>query len=114
MRANGKRISRYPPYGYRFNGQGWIEDEREQRAVAIMRQLRAEGLSLRQISAELERQGHHNRRGRRLSAQMIFNVLNGPESLHRRELSTLDDDHAGTSGSVGSFRLGRLGTSESP
>ena len=50
MRSNGRRISRYPPYGYRFNGQGWIEDEREQRAVAIMRQLRAEGLSLRQIS----------------------------------------------------------------
>ncbi len=75
MRSNGRRISRHPPYGYRFNGQGWIEDEREQRAISLMRRLRADGLSLRQIAAELERQGHHNRRGHRLSAQTIANVL---------------------------------------
>ncbi|MEE8153512.1 MAG: recombinase family protein [Phycisphaerales bacterium] len=75
MRSNGRRISRHAPYGYRLNGQGWIEDEREQKAVQAMRTLRAEGLSLRQIVAELERQGHHNRSGRRLSAQTIANVL---------------------------------------
>jgi len=75
MRANGKRISRHAPYGYRFNGQGWIEDEHEQRAISLMRQLRADGLSLRQIAAELDQRGHHNRRGRRLSAQTIANVL---------------------------------------
>ena len=76
MRSNGRRISRHAPYGYRFNGQGWVEDEREQKAVQVMRTLRAEGLSLRQIAAELDRQGHHNRSGRRLSAQTIANVLN--------------------------------------
>ncbi len=75
MRSNGRRISRHAPYGYRLNGQGWIEDEREQKAVQAMRTLRAEGLSLRQIVAELELQGHHNRSGRRLSAQTIANVL---------------------------------------
>ncbi len=75
MRSNGRRISRHPPYGYRFNGQGWVEDEREQRAVAIMRHLRTDGLSLRKIATELERQGHHSRSGRRLSAQTIANVL---------------------------------------
>ncbi len=75
MRSNGRRISRHAPYGYRLNGQGWIEDEREQEAVQVMRTLRAEDLSLRQIAAELERQGHHNRSGRRLSAQTIANVL---------------------------------------
>ncbi len=76
MRSNGRRISRHAPYGYTLNGQGWIEDEREQKAVQVMRTLRAEGLSLRQIAAELDRQGHHNRSGRRLSAQTIANVLN--------------------------------------
>ncbi len=75
MRSNGRRISRHAPYGYRLNGQGRIEDEREQKAVQVMRTLRAEGLSLRQIAAELDRQGHHNRSGRRLSAQTIANVL---------------------------------------
>lgn len=75
MRSNGRRISRHAPYGYRLNGQGWIEDEREQEAVQVMRTLRTEGLSLRQIAAELECQGHHSRSGRRLSAQTIANVL---------------------------------------
>ena len=75
MRSNGRRISRHAPYGYRFNGQGWVEDEQEQRAVRLMRQLRADGLSLRRIAAELEQQGHHNRQGQRLSAQTIANVL---------------------------------------
>ena len=75
MRSNGRRISRHAPYGYRLNGQGWIEDEREQRAISLMRQLRADGLSLRQIAGELDQQGHHNRRGRCLSAQTIANVL---------------------------------------
>ncbi len=75
MRSNGRRISRHAPYGYRFTGQGWIEDEHEQRAISLMRQLRADGLSLRRIAAELDQRGHHNRRGRRLSAQTIANVL---------------------------------------
>ncbi len=75
MRSNGRRISRHAPYGYRLNDQGWIEDDREQRAISLMRQLRADRLSLRQIAAELDQQGHHNRRGHRLSAQTIANVL---------------------------------------
>ena len=75
MRSNGRRISRHAPYGYRLNSQGWVEDEREQEAVQVMRSLRADGQSLRQIAAELQRQGHHSRNGRRLSAQTIANVL---------------------------------------
>ena len=75
MRSNGRRISRHAPYGYRLNGTGWVEDEDEQRAVVIMRRLRTTGLSLRQIAAELDQQGHHNRRGGRLSAKTIANVL---------------------------------------
>ena len=75
MRSKGKRISRYAPYGYRLNSQGWIEDEHEQRAIALMRQLRHDGLSLRRIARELESQGFHNRRKGRLSPQTIANVL---------------------------------------
>lgn len=75
MRANGQRVSRHPLFGYRFNGKDWIEDAREQRAISLMRQLRADGLSLRRIAADLERHGHHNRRRQRLSAQTIANVL---------------------------------------
>ena len=76
MRANGKRVSRHAPYGYRLNGQGWVEDGDEQRAVVIMRQLRRDGLTLRQIGAELHRLGYLSRVGRQISAQTIANVLN--------------------------------------
>ncbi|MCH8824325.1 MAG: recombinase family protein [Planctomycetes bacterium] len=75
MRSNGKRISRYAPYGYKLNGSGWIEDKHEQQAVQVMRELRDEGLSLRKIAAQLEKQGYYNRSGGRLSAQTIANVL---------------------------------------
>lgn len=75
MRSKGKRISRHAPFGYRLNGQGWIEDEHEQQAIALMRQLRHDGLSLRRIARELENQGFHNRRKARLSPQTIANVL---------------------------------------
>ncbi len=75
MRSNGRRISRHAPYGYRLNGQGWISDEHEQQAICIMRRLRDEGLSLRQITERLQTQGFTNRTGKRLSPQLIANVL---------------------------------------
>ena len=75
MRSNGKRISRHAPYGYQLNRNGWIEDEKEQKAVQAIHQLRQDGLSLRAIGAELKRQGYYNRRGGVLSAQTIANVL---------------------------------------
>ncbi len=75
MRSNGRRISRHAPYGYRLNGQGWVEDDREQQAISVMRGLRADGLSLRRIARELQAQGFTNRTGKRLSPQLIANVL---------------------------------------
>ena len=75
MRSNGRRISRHAPYGYRFNGQGWVEDEQEQRAIRLMRQLRSNGLSLRRIAQELLTHGFTNRRGGQLSPQTVANVL---------------------------------------
>ncbi len=75
MRSNGRRISRHVPYGYRLNGQGWIEDDREQEAIRLMRQLRAKGSSLRRIAERLQTQGFTSRAGKRLSPQLIANVL---------------------------------------
>ncbi len=75
MRSNGRRISRHAPYGYRLNGHGWIEDEREQEAICLMRRLRTEGLSLRRVAERLQTQGFTSRTGKRLSPQLIANVL---------------------------------------
>ena len=75
MRSNGRRISRHAPFGYRLNGQGWIEDEQEQQAISLMRQLRAKRISLRRIAEKLQTEGFTSRTGKRLSPQLIAKVL---------------------------------------
>ena len=52
-----------------------FEDEAEQQAISLMRQLRADGLSLRRIAERLQTQGFTNRIDKRLSPQLIANVL---------------------------------------
>ena len=76
LRANGKRVSRFAPFGYRFNGDGECEQEpRETEAVELIRQLRGEGLTFNRIGGELASRGFHARNGQRLSAKVIRSVL---------------------------------------
>ncbi len=76
MRAQGKRISRFAPFGYRGDGNGcWVKDDHEHEACCHIVALRADGLSLRQIGAALEDRGYLSRSGRRLSPKVIANVL---------------------------------------
>jgi DNA invertase Pin-like site-specific DNA recombinase len=76
MRANGQRVSRFPPYGFRQNGDDrWEEDPNEQQAVRLILQLRDQGMSLRKIGAQLEVRGFLNRNGRRLGASVIRGVI---------------------------------------
>ena len=44
-------------------------------SIRLMRQLRAKGSSLRRIAEELQAKGFTNRAGKRLSPQLIANVL---------------------------------------
>ncbi len=76
MRANGQRISRFAPFGYRQNGDDhWEEDPNEQQAVRLILQLRDQGSSLRKIGAQLESQGFLNRRGRRLGISVVRSII---------------------------------------
>ena len=78
LKAQGKRVSRFAPFGYRSDGNGaWTEDAAEQRTIGLIVTLRREGLSLRKIGAELERRGVLSRAASRLSPQLIGKVLNG-------------------------------------
>ena len=63
-------------YGYRVGHDGQlVEDEGEQATLAAIRELRAAGLSLRAVAAELEARGMVNRNGARF----------GPSTLARLE-----------------------------
>jgi DNA invertase Pin-like site-specific DNA recombinase len=52
-----------PPLGKRAEGKELVPDEREQAAIARMRELHSRGRSLRQIVAALEEEGHQTKRG---------------------------------------------------
>jgi len=57
-KAQGRRVGAVP-YGYSLaaDGKHLVENEAEQNNIRLMRELRSEGLSLRQIAAELESRG---------------------------------------------------------
>lgn len=56
--AQGKRMSRYLPYGYRLEHDQLVPDAGEREVIAQVCSLKAEGFSLRQIGVLLEKQGH--------------------------------------------------------
>ncbi len=75
--AEGRFIGGIPRFGYvALNGE-LVEDEREQTTVARVRQLDAEGLSLRQIAERLEQEGLRPKRGERWHPVQISRVLDG-------------------------------------
>jgi DNA invertase Pin-like site-specific DNA recombinase len=68
------------PLGFRAVRQGdaparLVRDERETEALALIRELRAGGLSLRQIARELEARGINTRGGSKWSAEAVNRAL---------------------------------------
>lgn len=82
LRAKGRRVSRFAPYGYRFDPDcHLVPDPKEQIAVSEISRLRAEGLSLRGISETLAAQGVLARNGRPFAAMTLARlVTNRPVS----------------------------------
>jgi len=75
-RARGERVGEVP-YGYRLAADGvhLVEHESEQHVIEGVRELRAAGLSLRAIAAELAKRGLLNRRGRPFAHQSVAKIL---------------------------------------
>jgi site-specific DNA recombinase len=65
IRKSGRKTGGSVPYGYRLaaDGRSLVREEREQRALALLRALKADGLSLRSIGARLEAAGYGPRSG---------------------------------------------------
>lgn len=64
-----------PAFGYRAQEGVLVPNDREQVALTRMRELRAEGLSLRQIADVLHAEGHRSKRGGRWHPQTVARVL---------------------------------------
>jgi DNA invertase Pin-like site-specific DNA recombinase len=75
-RSRGERISGHAPYGWDFGADGHlVENAREQRIIARMRQLRAEGLSYRGIGTRLDDEGIRPKRGKRWIHTTVKSIL---------------------------------------
>ena len=72
----GERISRHAPYGYQFDsGNQVVEDRSEQRTIATVQQLRAQGMSIRSIRDKLSERGICNRNGQAFGLKVLHSIL---------------------------------------
>jgi len=62
-KAKGEKTGGDIPFGYYLDGVHLIEDDNEQKAIALIRDLRAKGYKLQAICWELQREGYKTRRG---------------------------------------------------
>lgn len=70
-KANGSRVGSIP-HGYKLGRNNkLIPDEKEQEMLKLARKLKAQGLSLRKISAELAFNGFYNRNNKRYSPKSV-------------------------------------------
>lgn len=76
-RAKGERVGSLP-YGYRLvdDRQHLVPDPAEQAVIAVVRELRAHGLTTRAIARELNRRGLANRAGGRFGHTQVIRILN--------------------------------------
>ncbi len=88
MRREGRRMSRFAPFGFRYEGTVMVADKRQQGAITTIFSLHSRGLSLRKIAAELEAQGVTSRNGTALSSQTIWKVLQRDSSQREGKTST--------------------------
>jgi len=75
-RSRGERISGHAPYGWDFGSDGrLVKNSAEQKVIARLRELHAEGLSYRGIATRLEAEGIPPKRGRRWAHTTIKSIL---------------------------------------
>lgn len=63
------------PYGFRYQEGSLVQSDAEQGVLAVVRELRAAGMSLRQIGAELGKRGLVSRVGRPFAPMQIGRML---------------------------------------
>lgn len=74
-KAQGKRYTRRPPFGWDFVDGQMVKNSREQEALELINQLRGEGHTLRAIADELAERGFNSRSGKKLGVGTLSKVL---------------------------------------
>lgn len=72
----GERVGRFAQYGYRIGADGeLVEDIHEREGIRLMLELRRQGCTFARIAADLETGGFVGRKGQRLSAKVIREII---------------------------------------
>ena len=74
-KANGGYAGGGIPFGYRTEGQELVPNEAERKALRRMKQLQAEGWSLREIAKDLDRKGLVPRKGQNWHPESVKRIL---------------------------------------
>jgi DNA invertase Pin-like site-specific DNA recombinase len=75
-RSRGERISGHAPYGWDFGRGGrLVENASEQKIMARMRCMQAEGMSYRGIAVRLDEEGVLPKRGKRWKHTTVESIL---------------------------------------
>lgn len=75
LRASGKQVSRFTPYGYK-QVDGYLKPlPKELEVIGLMKELREQGLSYRDVAAELTKRGHKPHHAAKWGAGTIIRIL---------------------------------------
>jgi DNA invertase Pin-like site-specific DNA recombinase len=75
LKSVGKRHTRIPPFGFRFQDNRLVEQAEEQRAIRAARLLSQEGLSVRVIAKRLTEQGYRARNGQTFAPSTVHRIV---------------------------------------
>jgi hypothetical protein len=73
-KAEGKRVSGWPPYGFRFEGDWTVPDEQEQKIIKLIKKLKAQKRGAGNIANILNKQKIPSR-GKKWWAASVKNVF---------------------------------------
>ena len=88
LRTKGRRVSRFAPYGFRLAPGGrLVANQKEEALVSEIEALRARGLSLREISRALARQGALARNGRPFGPSTLLGIVRNRTVMNTKQVS---------------------------
>ena len=89
LRSQGRRISRFVPFGFDLtaDGRSVVQNEREQTGLRMMEDLRLQGISLRKIAVRLTEEDIPPKTGLRWTAQAINMIIKRNCALKQRKVA---------------------------
>ena len=73
-KSKNERISRFPPYGYKFNGDNIVSVDKEQEVIKIVKNQADKGFTIKSIINYLSQQGYSNRKGNNFGISEVWKM----------------------------------------